>query len=466
MPTLIETRGSQAVIGASWGDEGKGGKIDYLSQNARYVARYQGGDNAGHSVTVGKLELKLHLIPSGIINPGVVSVIGNEVVVNPLTLVDEIKMLQQKGIDVDPSRFLIDRHAQLIMPWHKMLDALQEARRAGGKIGTTGRGIGPAYADRAARTGLKVSDLLAPNFEELFTKELAFQEKVIRLMQKKPQVREVIDKMRSLKTLPEQFHYLERAISGEPFDKNKLLEQFRVAQEVIRPFIFDVVPLIRQAVRNGEKTLFEGAQGVLLDLDHGTNPFLTSSHPGAAGIAVAFGVYPHQLADVIGVVKAFQTRVGEGPMPTEQFDAIAARLRGDGSKPWDEFGTTTGRPRRCGWLDLALLKYAASIGGATCFAMTKMDILAGIDPIPVCIGYKVGNTFYSEPPVMDVEFLNTVEPVYEDQPGWEMPKDGVQTPEDIPQNALNYIRKVEDFTGLQVKLASFGSDRSNNILFG
>jgi adenylosuccinate synthase len=465
MPTLIEKSGPQAVIGTSWGDEGKGGKIDFLAKNARIVARYQGGDNAGHSVTVGELELKLHLVPSGIVNPSAISVIGSEVVVNPLALHEEIKTIQQKGIDVDASRLLVDRHAQLIMPWHRMRDNLQEAMRGGGKIGTTGRGIGPAYSDRSARTGLKVNALLAYNFEELFVRELAFQEQLIRMMANTPAVQRAIEEMQGDPKQQEKFELFLRAARGEAFDKNRLLDQLNEARDVIIPLVADVVPMVRQAVSERQKVLFEGAQGVLLDLNHGTEQYVTSSHPGADGIAVAFGIYPHQLDEVIGVMKAFQTRVGEGPMPTEVFEAEAVRLRGDGTKPWDEFGTTTGRPRRVGWLDVPLVKYGASYGGATCLAITKMDILAGLDQVPICVGYECNGAFYSEPPVMDERFLLRAKPVFDYMQGWEMPKDGVHGPEDVPEYAMKYIRKIEGLTGLPVKLASFGADRSNNILF-
>lgn len=465
MPTLIQEKGPQAVIGVKWGDEGKGGKIDYLAEDAKIVARYAGGDNAGHSVTAEGRELKLHLIPSGILHPNVISVIGSEVVVNPLTLVNEIKQLQENGIDVDPSRFLIDKNAQLILPWHKMRDNLQEAARGGGKIGTTGRGIGPAYSDRAARVGLLVGNLLQSDFEERFIKELAIQEKIIRQMQGEPLVGELMEFLKGDETQQELLELFQRAITKQPFDKEQLLEQLNAARDIIRPLIGNTLPLVSSAVDQRRKVLFEGAQGVLLDLTFATHPFKTSSHPGVAGIGVGFGIHRDQLSFVLGVVKAFDSRVGEGPMPTELFEKEAERLRGTGSNSWDEFGTTTGRPRRVGWFDVPLAKFGIRIGGATSLAVTKMDILAGLDKVPICIGYQVGETLYKEPPSMDFEFLNVAKPIYEYQPGWEMPKDGVRVPEDIPQNAMKYLKRIEELTGRSVRLVSFGADRSNNILF-
>lgn len=457
---------SEAVIGAEWGDEGKGKIVDYLAENADVVARFSGGDNAGHSVTAGGRELKLHLIPSGVLHPNVISVIGSEVVVNPLTLIQEIEHLREQNVDIDPARFLVDRHATLIMPWHRMRDALQEAARSGkgGKIGTTGRGIGPSYSDRTARIGLTVNDLLAGDFEQRVIDELGRQEKIVRQMQGEPLVSEIIGQLHDAGDRGELLDILERSITKQPFDKEQILADLDRARSILSPFITNTVPFVRDTVMKNGRVLFEGAQGVLLDLTHGTLPFVTSSHPGVAGITVGFGIHRDQLKRVVGVIKAFQTRVGEGPMPTEQQEKIAERLRGTGANPWDEFGTTTGRPRRVGWLDGPLTRYGASIGGATSLAVTKLDILAGMGDIPFCVGYKVGGIVYKEPPTMDVHFLNDAEPIYELQPGWEMPQGGVKTPNDIPENARRYLERVEDFVGLPVTIASFGADREATIL--
>jgi len=354
------------IVGAQWGDEGKGRMVDLLAAKADYVARFNGGDNAGHTVTVKDNTFKLHVVPSGIIHPHTISVIGNGVVLNPRTLLEEITTLLDAGVEVTPQRLRISHAAHLITPAHRALDSAQEAARGKDAIGTTMRGIGPAYTDKVARRGLRVGQMLDINtFEQSIHHHT---ENINRLL---------VEYYRT-----------------EPIDSHTITEEFVGYAKQLRPHIGDVSADLYNALSSGKRVLAEGAQGTLLDLDHGTYPFVTSSNPIAAGALSGLGIGIKHVGRIIGITKAFQTRVGAGPFPSEVAGKHAERLRGSGENPWDEYGTTTGRPRRVGWLDLVLLRYAVRINGFTELALTKLDILSGFDSQKLCKGYQAGGQHY------------------------------------------------------------------------
>jgi adenylosuccinate synthase len=423
------------ILGAQWGDEGKGRMVDLLAADASIVARYSGGDNAGHTVTVGEQIFKLHLIPSGIVHPQVIGVMGNGMVVNPETLLNEMTTLEKMGVVISPDRLMISPAAHLITPAHRALDAAQEAKRGKGQIGTTLRGIGPAYMDKSARRGLRVGEMLD---EE----SLADQVK-------------------------DHVAFTNQRLTGlydaDPLDAQVVAAQFVDHARQLSPYIADASRIINQTLKEGGRVLAEGAQGTLLDLDHGTYPYVTSSHPTAAGALSGLGVGPTQVGEVIGVAKAFQTRVGEGAMPTELEGELALRLRGTGENPWDEYGTTTGRPRRVGWLDLVLLRYAVRLNGMTKLALTKLDILTGIDPLRVCMAYqKEGEVFRDLP--MGTHGLEAFEPVYEDLPGWDEDIQSARVWDDLPAAAREYIRFIEQESGVPVGWVSVGAERSQMVV--
>ncbi len=428
------------IVGAQWGDEGKGRVVDLLSAGVDYVARYNGGDNAGHTVTVGDQTFKLHLIPSGIIHPQPVGAIGNGVVINPATLLSEINTLADAGIHVSPERLRISYAAHLITPAHRALDAAMETARGQSKIGTTLRGIGPAYTDKAARQGLRMEGMLDPE---------AFQSLV--------------------KTHVDSISWQLTTLYGaEPLDATEISREMMEYARRLAPYIGDVSYLLSQALKNGKHILAEGAQGTLLDLDHGTYPYVTSSNPSAPGALVGLGLGVGCVDRVVGVTKAFQTRVGAGSFPTEVAGVTAERLRGTGKNPWDEFGTTTGRPRRVGWLDLVLLRYAARINGLTELALTKMDVLTGLDPVRICVAYCNKDVPDSERAMLDQlplgpGHLTPYEPVYEELPGWEQDLQGVKRWEDLPAQARNYILRIEELSGVPVRLVSVGPEREQII---
>ncbi len=422
------------VIGAQWGDEGKGRMVDLLASQADYVARYNGGDNAGHTVTVGEQTFKLHLIPSGIIHAHTTGVLGNGMVINPATLLEEMERLRAADVEITPQRLRIAFGAHLITPAHRALDAAQETARGKDKIGTTLRGIGPAYTDKVSRGGLRAEIFLDP--ASLPAKVEAHVARANRL--------------------------LTRLYDAEPLDPAPIVEQFRRYAEALRPYIGDVSSLLSAALRKGRRVLAEGAQGTLLDLDQGTYPFVTSSTPTAPGALTGLGLGVGCVGRVIGVTKAFQTRVGAGPFPTEVEGATAEHLRGTGANPWDEFGTTTGRPRRVGWLDLVLLRYALRVNGVTELALTKLDVLSGLESIRLCTAYRRGGETLTDLPFGPAS-LEGFEPVYQDFPGWQEDLRAARRWEDLPDAACDYILHIEDQMGIPVTLVSVGPEREQVV---
>lgn len=422
------------IVGAQWGDEGKGRIVDWFASQAAIAARYNGGDNAGHSVTVGETLFKLHLVPSGIVHPHTLAVMGNGMVINPQSLAQELDLLSAAGVDVSPRRLRISYAAHLITPAHRALDAALEAARGKGNIGTTGRGIGPAYTDKAARTNLRLIDILSPELEE---KLLAHLQNANRSLQ---------------------------ALGAEPLAAAEILPAFRGYAQRFAPYIADTGLELHQALQAGQTVLAEGAQGSLLDIDHGTYPFVTSSTTLAPGVlsGLGLGLNLARQSLVSGVCKAFQTRVGSGPFPTEVFDQTASRLRGSGENPWDEFGTTTGRPRRVGWLDTILLRYAARLNGLDELILTKLDILSGLPEIRLCVAYQKETE-----KVTDLAFgpsrLEGCTPVYETLPGWQEDLGALRHWRDLPEAARRYIRVLEQQTGLPVRLVSVGPEREQMI---
>lgn len=422
------------IVGSQWGDEGKGRVVDLLSASADIVARYNGGDNAGHTVTVGERSFQLHLIPSGVIHLQPAVVIGNGVVVNPVVLLKEIEMLHKAGIHVSPERLKISHAAHLITPAHLALDAAQETARGSRKIGTTLRGIGPAYTSKTSRQGLRLGQMRSA---ETFHAAVSSHVQIVN---------------RQLSLLHE----------AEPLDPEAIADEYSDYARQIAPYITDVTGYLSEALSRGRRVLAEGAQGTLLDLDHGTYPFVTSSNPTAPGALVGLGVGLGQVGSVIGVTKAFQTRVGEGPFPSELHGDLATRLRGTGENPWDEFGTTTGRPRRVGWLDCVLLRYAARINGLTELALTKLDILTGLDPLKICSAYRAGDEIYQQLPYGPSD-LSPFEPIYEELPGWQSDVSQVRRWEDLPEEARAYLLRIETLSGVPIRLVSVGPERHQVI---
>ena len=425
----------QVIIGAQWGDEGKGRIVDWFAAQARYSARYNGGDNAGHTVTVGERIFKLHLIPSGIIRPNVIGMMGNGMVINPRTLFDEMKMLEGYGISLSPERLRISYAAHIITPAHQALDKALEAARGKSNIGTTGRGIGPAYTDKATRQGLRVADMFSPDFDERIGDHVA-------------------EANRTLKML-----------GAAELDPALIAAEYRLFAERLRPFVADVSLELDAAMKAGETILVEGAQGTLLDIDFGTYPFVTSSSTTASGTltGLGLGLDAARGAGVVGVVKAFQTRVGSGPFPTELTGDQAVRLRGTGSNPWDEFGTTTGRPRRVGWLDGVLLLYSIRINGINELAVTKLDVLSGLDRIRLCTAYRRDGKILTDLPFGPAD-LSPYEPVYEELPGWNEDLTRVRRWADLPLAAREYIQAISDLAGVPVRLVSVGPERSQLVV--
>ncbi len=422
------------IIGAQWGDEGKGHITDLLAAEADIVARFSGGDNAGHTITIGAEVFKLHLIPSGIIHEDVVCLIGNGVVMNPAVALREMDALKARGVDVSPERLKISLNTHLITPAHIALDKAKEALRGKGAIGTTMRGIGPAYTDKTSRTGLRAAQLAAP--EELAD---------------------------AIKAHIEQHNKTLTAVyQAEPLDATAVAAEYAAYAQRLAPHLIDGPLLVDEALRNGRNVLAEGAQGTLLDIDHGTYPFVTSSAPTAGGALTGLGVGPKVVGRIVGVAKAFTTRVGSGPFPTEVDGTAALRLRGTGANPWDEYGTTTGRARRVGWLDLVILHHARRVNSLTEFVVTKLDILSGIEEIPVCIAYELdGERIKSFP--SDLNALARCQPVYEVLPGWEEDIMEVRTLANLPANARRYVDFITEQTGVPVSYISVGPGRAQFI---
>jgi len=423
------------IIGAQWGDEGKGRIVDLLSADSEYVARYSGGDNAGHTVTVGDSIFKLHLLPSGIIHPHVKGIIGNGVVINPKVLLNEMEMLRNKGVDISPERISISYAAHIITPAHIALDEARELARGKGKIGTTLRGIGPAYNDKAARRGIRMESMLS---QEDFADSI----------------------MDHTEAINQNLTEIYKTSGLIPTDIAK--EYAGYAQE-LKPFINDVSLILSDALERGDDVLAEGAQGTLLDLDHGTYPYVTSSTPTSAGVFSGLGIGLKNIGRIIGVTKAFQTRVGEGPFPTEIFGDQALRLRGTGANPWDEYGTTTGRPRRVGWLDGVLLRYAVRINGLTELAVTKLDILSGFKKLKLCTSYRSNDKVLDNLPLGPAD-LSPFEPIYEYLPGWDRDVSMLRNWEDLPEAAQDYIRAIEKIAGVPVAIISVGPERDQVII--
>lgn len=422
------------VIGTQWGDEGKGRIVDLLAAQADIVARFNGGDNAGHTVTVGNHTFKLHLIPSGIIHPHTIGVMGNGMVVNPSNFLSEVEMLQNAGVTLGPERLRISYAAHLITPAHRAMDLAQETARGSGNLGTTGRGIGPAYTGKTSRNGLRMEEMLNP---------ATFMKKV------QAHVEDVN------KILVDQFH-------AEPLDPRAVAREYTNCAHHIIPYISDTGLLIDQALRGGQRVLAEGAQGTLLDLDHGTYPYVTSSSAVAPAVFTGLGIGITPVDRVVGVTKAFQTRVGSGPFPTEVFGKTAERLRGTGKNPWDEFGTTTGRPRRVGWLDGVLLRYALRVNGVTELMITKMDVLNGLTTLRLSVGYKFGEATHQDLP-MGPANLSPFEPIYEEMAGWEGDITGVRRWQDLPTAAREYVRRIEAYCGVPVRRVSVGPEREQVV---
>jgi adenylosuccinate synthase len=420
-----------AIIGAQWGDEGKGKIVDLFTDDADIVVRFQGGNNAGHTLVVDGKKTVLHLIPSGALHPNKLCIIGNGVVVDPEVLLEEIAALKRQGHFIDDAQLRISEEAHLIMPYHKAIDQARERLRGEGMIGTTGRGIGPAYEDKVARVGIRLIDLL---------EEETFQEKLQR-------------------NIEEKNIYLKAILKEKTLDFNKLHDSYSVFREKLRSYVTNTGLLLDREMRAGKQVLFEGAQGTLLDVDHGTYPFVTSSNTVAGGVCSGTGVGPRHIHQVIGISKAYTTRVGSGPFPTEIHGAEGEILKREGF----EFGATTGRPRRCGWFDAVGVRYAVRMNGITGIALTKLDVLTGFEKIPICTAYRYeGKVLHDFPASSKV--MQNVQPVYEEMEGWAKPLDDVREFSDLPAPAQQYVRRLEELVETEIILVSVGPGREQTIL--
>ncbi|SKA79196.1 Adenylosuccinate synthetase [Clostridium sp. USBA 49] len=419
------------VLGAQWGDEGKGKMTDYLAEKAEVIVRFQGGNNAGHTVEVEDKQYKLHLIPSGILYGNKLNVIGNGVVIDPKALFEEIDYLEGLGVKVTPENLIISDRAHIIMPYHKILDKLKEKSRGKNDIGTTGKGIGPAYTDKVERCGIRVCDLLHTE---------VFKEKLYENIKAKNDI-------------------IVKVYEEEALDFNSICDEYLTYAERIRPFVKDISVRVYDEIKSGKNVLFEGAQGTLLDIDYGTYPYVTSSNTIAGGVPSGAGIGPSMIDKAVGIAKAYTTRVGKGPFPTELNDKIGEWIREKGH----EYGVTTGRSRRCGWLDLVILKSSARISGLTSFVVTKIDTLAGLSKIKVCTGYKLGDKVIDYFPA-SLEDLAKCEPVYEEFDGWDESVGDARNYEELPENAKKYLKKIEDFTGVKVSIVSVGPRRDQTIV--
>lgn len=420
---------SVVVIGTQWGDEGKGKIVDYLAEKADVVVRYQGGNNAGHTVVVNGNEFKLHLLPSGILYKDKTCVVGNGVVIDPAVMIKEIKGMKEKGIDT--SGLKISNRAHVIMPYHRLLDAVEEEYRGDFKIGTTKRGIGPCYMDKNAREGIRVVDLM--DTEEFCSR---------------------LDR-----NLEAKNHLLKAVYGVEGFEYEAVKNEYLGYADELRPYVTDTAMVLNDALKGGQNVLFEGAQATLLDLDHGTFPYVTSSHPIAGGACIGAGVGPTKINKVIGTVKAYTTRVGEGPFPTELKNEIGDHIREQGR----EYGTTTGRPRRCGWLDAAVVRYAGIISGIDYMAITRLDILDQLDTLKLCVGYKYKGETLKEFPA-SLKVLAEVEPIYEELPGWKTDTSKMRSYEELPENARKYVERLSEVADIKIGIVSVGPGREQTII--
>ena len=428
MKREVETVTAIALLGAQWGDEGKGKATDLLGEKVDYVVRYQGGNNAGHTVVIGDQKYALHLLPSGILSPGVIPVIGNGVVIDPSVLFEEIKGLNERGIDT--SKLKISTNAHLITPYHRTIDKVSERFLGKSKIGTTGRGIGPAYADKINRIGIRVQDLFDPSI---------LKQKVEGALRDKNQI-------------------LIKVFNRKGLEVDDVVNEYLGYAQLLKPFVTDTSLLLNQALDQGKNVLLEGSQGTLLDVDHGTYPFVTSSNPTAGGACTGSGIGPTRISRVIGIVKAYTTRVGSGPFPTELFDEDGEKLRSIGG----EVGVTTGRARRCGWYDALIARYAVRVNGLTDLFLTKLDVLTGWEKIPVCVAYEVDGKRVEELPASQSDFHHA-KPIYEILPGWSEDISQAKSLDQLPQNAKAYVRYLEEVSGAPVSAVGVGPERDQTI---
>lgn len=416
------------VVGSQWGDEGKGKITDYFARSADMVVRYQGGNNAGHSVVFGGKKYSLQSIPSGIFNPATINVMGNGMVIDPRSVIRELGVLEEKG--VTDYQLFISTRASMVMPWHPMLDGAYESHMGDAKIGTTKKGIGPCYADKYSRIGLRIGDLLEPEY---------FRERLdAALARKNPEL---------------------KALGLEELDADAIYNEYMAIADKLRPMITDTADLIDKHLRGDGNILFEGAQGMMLCIEHGTYPYVTSSSPSAASVATGAGIAPHWIGNVAGVLKAYCTRVGEGPFPTELHDEIGDGIRERGH----EYGTVTGRPRRIGWLDATVARYTSRLSGITHWTVTLLDVLSGIDTLRICTAYELDGRIIQNPP-STIAALKRCKPVYVELPGWKEDISGIRSFGDLPENAKKYLLKIEEITGVPVGLVSVGPDRNQTFL--
>jgi adenylosuccinate synthase len=418
------------VLGAQWGDEGKGKIVDVLSERFSAVARYAGGHNAGHTVIIGGQRFVLQLIPCGVLRPGCRGIIGNGVVLDPIAFLKEVAKLRGLGVAVD-EQLNVSNRAQVILPYHRMIELAAESAPGRKKIGTTSRGIGPAYEDKMARSGLRIVDLLRPELLKTHIEAACAEKNAI-------------------------VHAL---FGADPLDPAQMYDEYAAAAEQVRPFVADTGRLLNKILAEGGSVMFEGAQGTMLDIDHGTYPFVTSSSATAGGAATGTGVGPTAIGTVISVTKAYVTRVGEGPFPTEIFDPIGDHLRARGK----EYGAVTGRPRRCGWLDIPLLRYSNQVNGAEWLVITKLDVLDELDEIPICVGYEIAGKVTDEIPA-DVQGLESIKPIYTKLKGWRASTEGITEFEKLPQAAKDYLRFQERESGAKIGMVSTGPDRNQTML--
>ncbi|MBS7285834.1 MAG: adenylosuccinate synthase [Kiritimatiellae bacterium] len=420
------------LVGAQWGDEGKGKVIDFLTEEADVVVRFQGGSNAGHTVVVGDKKYVLHLVPSGVLHEGKHCVIGNGVVMDPFDLVRELEQVQSWGFDIK-GRFHISERAHMVMQWHRALDAAEEsARAAGRKIGTTGRGIGPAYAAKVGRYGMRAGDLLKPNFAD-----------IIRIRTEEANAKLV-------------------SLGAHELDVDEMIRLYTPMANALLPYVTDTVQFLHESLDANRQILFEGAQATMLDVDFGTYPFVTSSNPTAGGACTGSGVGPRAIDRVIGVLKLYTTRVGEGPFPTELFDSDGELLRSRGG----EFGATTGRPRRCGWFDAVIARYAQRINGVDFWAMTKLDVLDAFPTVKICTGYKRDDGFVYQTFPADLDVLAHCEPIYEELPGWQCETSHITDYDALPENAKRYVARILELIGGKLGVLSVGPARETTLRIG
>ncbi|SCC05812.1 adenylosuccinate synthase [Weissella bombi] len=417
------------VVGSQWGDEGKGKITNFISQNSDMVVRYQGGNNAGHTIYVDGKKFELSSVPSGIFNPDRLAVIGNGAVVNPKALLEELHEIQAQGVTTDNLR--ISDRAHVIFPYHMLMDKLADAKKGDGKIGTTGRGIGPTYMDKAARIGIRVVDLL--------------DEDVLR--------------ERLTDVLSEKNEILEKIYDHEPFDVETLVSEYYGYGQTLKPYIVDTTVLINDYLDDGKRVLFEGAQGAMLDIDQGTYPYVTSSSPVGGGATVGTGVGPTKIDRVVGVAKAYTSRVGDGPFPTELFDEVGARIREIGH----EYGVVTKRPRRIGWLDTVVLRHAARIGGFTHLSLNSLDVLSGLETVKLAVAYELDGERISHYPA-NLKDVQRVTPIYEELPGWSEDITGIKSREELPANAENYLKRVEELIGVPLYTFAVGPSNEQTII--